>query len=92
MLDNRFFQLVQAVPETHGNVVVESYKAVYARSTMILYSRKTHTPLAALTLKGDEVDVGCLSMLMARPCPPNNSTPHFQGMLSLPDQIFFYNI
>ncbi len=94
LLDGRFFELIAAtpVPQSHGKVVLESYKAVYARSTMVLFSRKTHTPLAALTMRGNENDIGCLSMLTARPCPPNNSTPHFQGMLSQPDQTFSFTI
>ena len=88
MLDQRFFERIATTP--HKDSVIESYKAVYARSTMVLYSRKTRTPLAALTLKAD--DVGCLSMLTGRPSPPSSSEPYVQGMLNMPDQTFDFTI
>ena len=53
---------------------------------MVLYSRQSGTPLAALTLKATE-DTDCLSMLTARPSL-NEPTPFFQGMLNLPDKFF----
>lgn len=97
MLDQRFFERVATTNKKHGsngtatNICLESYKAVYARSTMVLFSRKTHTPLAALTLKAD--DVGCLGMFTARPPPPQNKdTAHFQGMLNMPNQLFTLTI
>mmetsp|Transcript_2615 Transcript_2615/g.5622 ORF Transcript_2615/g.5622 Transcript_2615/m.5622 type:complete len:649 (-) Transcript_2615:173-2119(-) len=58
---------------------------------MVLFSRRTRTPLAALTLSTDD-DVGCLGMLTGRPPPPGASEPHFQGMLSMPDQTFSFVI
>lgn len=58
---------------------------------MILFSSKTRTPLAALTLKSVN-DIGCLSMLTGRPAPKDSSEPHFQGMLSMPNQSFNFVI
>jgi len=53
---------------------------------MVLYSRQSGTPLAALTLKATE-DTGCLTMLTARPSL-NEPTHFFQGMLNQPDKFF----
>jgi hypothetical protein len=88
MLDQHFFERIRTTH--HGSSIFESYKAVYARSTMVLFSRQTRTPLAALTLKAD--DVGCLSMLTGRPSPVGESDPYFQGMLNMPDQTFTFTI
>jgi len=88
MLDRRFFERTDT---KHNKAsLLESYKAVYTRSTMVLFSRKTRTPLAALTIKAD--DVGCLSMLTGRPSPKDSSDPHFQGMLNMPNQAFTFTI
>lgn len=57
---------------------------------MVLFSRKTRTPLAALTLKAQ--DVGCLSMMTSRPSPQNAVEPYFQGMLNMSDQNFTFTI
>eukprot|EP00581_Thalassiosira_minuscula_P001295 CAMPEP_0183742612 /NCGR_PEP_ID=MMETSP0737-20130205/64788_1 /TAXON_ID=385413 /ORGANISM="Thalassiosira miniscula, Strain CCMP1093" /LENGTH=577 /DNA_ID=CAMNT_0025978201 /DNA_START=112 /DNA_END=1845 /DNA_ORIENTATION=+ len=85
-LDQRYFN--QVAKKRHNNHVLESYKAVYARSTMVLFSRETHTPLAALTLKSTR-DIGCLSLLTGRPSPKENAAQlYFQGMLNMPDQNF----
>ena len=46
----------------HNGAVLESYKSVHARSTTVLFNLKSHTPLAALTLKTEHL-TGCLSML-----------------------------
>ena len=88
MLDQRFFERFQSTP--HKNSTLEAYKAVYARSTLVLFSRKTRTPMAALTLRAR--DVGCLGMLTGRPSPKNASEPYFQGMLNMPDQAFTFTI
>lgn len=88
VLDSRFFQ--RCATTDHKGQMLESYKAVYARSTMVLFSRKSKTPLAALTLKAD--DVGCLSMLTSRPSPKNATEPYFQGMLNMPNQKFTFTI
>jgi hypothetical protein len=87
-LDNRFFQLITV--KHHGGVEYEAYKSVYVRSTMVLFSRKTKTPLAALTFKAE--DVGCLSMLTGRPSPRNDPRPYFQGILNMPDQAIDFTI
>jgi hypothetical protein len=88
MLDRRFFEQVGST--TQKGLLFETYRAVYARSTMVLFSRKTKTPLAALTLKAD--DVGCMSMFTGRPAPRNATETYFQGMLNMPDQKFSFTI
>jgi hypothetical protein len=88
VLDTCFFERIATTK--HKDSLLESYKAVYARSTMVLFSRKTRTPLAALTLKAN--DVGCLSMLTGRPSPKGSPEPYFQGMLSMSDQAFTFTI
>lgn len=88
MLDRRFFERCKCT--SHKGLLFESYKAVYARSTMVLFSRKTRTPLAALTLSTR--DVGCLSMFTGRPSPSGSEEPYFQGMLNMPDQAFTFSI
>eukprot|EP00579_Thalassiosira_antarctica_P021002 CAMPEP_0201961736 /NCGR_PEP_ID=MMETSP0904-20121228/8112_1 /ASSEMBLY_ACC=CAM_ASM_000553 /TAXON_ID=420261 /ORGANISM="Thalassiosira antarctica, Strain CCMP982" /LENGTH=434 /DNA_ID=CAMNT_0048507981 /DNA_START=78 /DNA_END=1382 /DNA_ORIENTATION=+ len=57
---------------------------------MVLFSRQSRTPLAALTLKAK--DIGCLSMLTGRPSPKDATQPHFQGLLNMPDQSFSFVI
>ncbi|KAL3800138.1 hypothetical protein HJC23_001059 [Cyclotella cryptica] len=89
MLDSRYFEPVDT-KQNHGSIL-ESFKAVYTRSTMVLFSSKTRTPLAALTLKSVN-DIGCLSMLTGRPPPKDSTEPHFQGMLSMPNQSFSFVI
>jgi hypothetical protein len=55
-LDPRFFDRIALM--RHGpDGFYESYKAVFARSTMVLFSRLTMTPLAALILKLMMLDV-----------------------------------
>jgi len=88
VLDSRFFQ--RCATTDHKGQMLESYKAIYARSTMVLFSRKSKTPLAAMTLKAD--DVGCLSMMTRRPSPKNATEPYFQGMLNMPNQSFTFTI
>ena len=58
---------------------------------MVLYSRKTATPLAALTLKAGtgSSNKSCCHMLTARPSL-HEPVPFFQGMLNLPDQPFSF--
>lgn len=95
-LDPKFFERCSVT--THGTAQLEAYKAVYPRSTMVLFSRKTHTPLAALTLTAV-----CLSMLTGRPALASSDRPaspsdtveatsYFQGMLNQPDQNFTFTI
>jgi len=87
-LDPNFFERCSTT--THKGSKLEAYRAIYARSTMVLFSRKTHTPIAALTFAAD--DKGCLGMLTGRPAPPDASETYFQGMLNLPDQNFTFTI
>ena len=51
---------------------------------MVLMSKKTATPLAALVLSTP--DRGCMSMMTSRPSPPGATEDYFQGMLNMPDQ------
>jgi hypothetical protein len=88
MIDPHFFTRVSA--EDNKQVRHEAYKAKYARSTMVLYSTKTRTPLAALVFKAE--DPGCLSLLTGRPTPGQATEPYFQGMLNMPDQVFTFSI
>jgi len=78
-----------ATPE--GSYLLESYQCLGAWSTLVLYSRKTVTPLAALTLKAGtgSSNESCYRMLTARPSL-NEPVPFFQGMLNLPDQPFSF--
>jgi hypothetical protein len=88
VLDPRFFKKITT--RNHRGNILEAYKAVHNRSTMVLLSCKTQTPLAALTLKAD--DQGCLSMLTARPPPKGASEAYFQGMLNQVDESFTLTI
>jgi hypothetical protein len=88
MLATEFFKHVET--REVGDVTYEGYKAHYARSTLVLYSKRTKTPLAALIFKAE--DVGTLALLTSRPSPHGIATPHFQGMLNLPDQAFNFAI
>jgi hypothetical protein len=90
MLDTDFFRAVKHDVAPKDNFEYEAYVAKYARSTMVLYSRKTHTPLAALVLKAD--DPGALSVLTSRPTPPGQNEPYFQGMINMPNQVFEFSI
>jgi len=91
-LDPRFFQLVSTtpMPNTRGSVLLESYRALYERYTMVLFSRKTQTPLAALTLRSGSVQ--CLCNVTAGSSSRETSATHFRGMLSLPHQTFSFTI
>ena len=82
-LDQRFFKQV-AKSEPKDGFVYQGYIAEYARSTMVLFSKKTGTPLAALVL--GTPDRGVLSVLTERPSPGEAPEPYFQGMLNMPDQ------
>jgi hypothetical protein len=88
VLDPRFFKKITT--RNHRGNILEAYKAVHNRSTMVLLSCKTQTPLAALTLKAD--DQGCLSMVTARPPPKGASEAYFQGMLNQVDESFTLTI
>lgn len=90
MLDTDYFRAVKHDVAPKDNFEYEAYVAKYARSTMVLYSRKTHTPLAALVLKAD--DPGALSVLTSRPTPPGQTDPYFQGMINMPNQVFEFSI
>jgi hypothetical protein len=88
-LDDRFFELISV--KNNDVFKYEAYKCVYLRSTMVLFSRQTKTPLAALTLRAE--DVGCLSMITGRPSPKNDPRrPYFQGLLNMPDQVVHITI
>ena len=89
-----FFERV--CEKTQGNVNYEAYAAKHARSTMILYSKQTRTPLAALVLSSPHAadpNVGVQALFTARAPPTNESeSAYFQGMLNVPDQQFNFSI
>jgi hypothetical protein len=90
-LDPRFFEKIESIPPyyggySNGNVLIESYESVFPHSTLLLYSRKTAAPLAALTLTTD--DPACLSMFTARPAPNAASESYFQGMINMANKAF----
>lgn len=66
------------------------HRAKYPTATMILFSQKTRTPLAAvvLTTKNKQVQ----TLLTARPKLPESEELCFQAMLDQPDQVFYFNI
>jgi hypothetical protein len=88
ILDQQFFEKVAT--RNHRGNILEAYKAVHNWIMMVLFSMKTLMPLASLTLKAD--DLGCLSMLTARPPPKEAHEAYFQGMLNQLDQSFMFII
>jgi len=82
ILDNTFFKLLQQ--QDIGQTRYQAYQSKYTRSTMVLFSKKTKTPLAALVLTAS--DPGVLALLTSRQSPKGVTDTYFQGMLSLPDQ------
>ena len=83
-----YFELIES--QINNGVKYEAYKANVTRSSMVLFSKKTATPLAALVFQAE--DSGVLSVLTSRPSPPASQEPFFQGMLNLPDQAFALSI
>jgi len=84
---HEFFRYVSKKESSFDkNTIFSLYEATHPRSTMILKSKKTQTPLAALVLL--TADSGCRRILTARPPPSGKDQPHFQGMLDMPDQPF----
>ena len=80
-----------SVHELSGDskVFYEGYKATYSRSTMVLFSNKTRTPLAALVFHAK--DPGVMSLLTGRPAPSgiqSSDASYFQGMLNMNGQEF----
>lgn len=71
--------------------VEQTCKSRFPRSTMVLYSHQTHTPLASIIFKptAPARESGCISMLVERPPPPGSSKERYiQGLLNLPNQEF----
>mmetsp|Transcript_12353 Transcript_12353/g.19896 ORF Transcript_12353/g.19896 Transcript_12353/m.19896 type:complete len:560 (+) Transcript_12353:77-1756(+) len=91
LLNQRFFKLL-STKEVEGNAgcIYECYQAINSRSTMVLFSKKTATPLAALMIQAE--DLGCMSMITGRPSPGDATEPYFQGMLNMNDQPFSFVI
>jgi hypothetical protein len=87
-VDSQFFKLIKS--QDKGATRYEGYKSQYARSTMILFSKTSHTPLAALVFHAE--DNGVLSLLSARPSPNNSTDHYFQGVLNTPNQVFHFSI
>lgn len=82
--------------EVHQGMHYKVLRSTYPRSTMVLYSKKTRTPLAALILT-TPLDRGVMSLLTKRPPPAGdeaaaNGAAYFQGMLNMPDQEFTFTM
>jgi hypothetical protein len=89
MLDGKFFRKSEAASQ--GKFV--AYENVYQRSTMILSSTKTGTPIAAVTLVSGTPDTAAL--VTARPPPVGNqeeNTSFFQGMLNKDGALFSFAV
>jgi len=93
-LDDRFFDMADKMPgncDSEGETtMLEYYECVFPHSTMVLYSRRTGAPLAALTLATS--DSNCQSMITRRPAPPEGSEAYFQGMLNKEGAFFEFTI
>lgn len=84
-----------AASQRHGSTVYHAYRARHVRSTMVLRSKLTGTPLAALALVPTRTkDDGVRALLTARPPPPNAApdTTYFQGMLDVDRSEFSFVI
>jgi len=89
LLPREFFTLVSTHVE--GPLQFQGYKAIYARSTLVLLSRKTSTPLAALVLKPD--DCGVKAVFTQRPSPIYDvNRTYIQGLFDLSDQPFQFGL
>ncbi|CAJ1963217.1 unnamed protein product [Cylindrotheca closterium] len=94
-LDDQFFDIADRVPGSCDDsedetAMQEYYGCVFPHSTMVLYSRRTGAPLAALTLATS--DSNCQSMITRRPAPPEGSEAYFQGMLDKEGAFFEFTI
>jgi hypothetical protein len=83
-MDNKYFSLL-----TRENGF-EGYMSNEPRSTMILYSNKTYTPLAALQFHAKKPFAKCL--LTARPQEKDSSTHIFQGLINEDNHVFYFSI
>jgi hypothetical protein len=73
MLSPDFFN--QVFTKTEGKNTYEAYVSKYPYSTMVLYSTKTMTPLAALLFKPHDKNV--TPILTGRPSPSGITEPYF---------------
>jgi hypothetical protein len=89
MLSDKFFE--REISQQRNDMNFIGFRCKFARSTMVLFSRKTATPLAALVLTAPK-DAGVLTMITARPETKSSLSSHFQGMLNLPGQVFQLSI
>lgn len=85
---NEFFDLIKS--QEQGSTCFQGYKTKFPRGTMILFSNKTMTPLAALMLHTE--DPGVMALLTNRPSPAGAKESYFQGVLNMPDQTFSLGI
>lgn len=87
MLDAKFFR--------HHALAAKyaAYECVYGRATMVLFSKKTHTPLAAITLVSSTPQV--TTLLTARQAPTDDAAgnnSYFQGMLNRDEAPFSFAV
>jgi len=100
-LDDRFFAMADRMPssgncdpadETATSTMLEYYECVFIYSTMVMHSRRTGAPLAAVTLAASD-EMNCQSMITKRPAPPPEaSDAYFQGMLNTEGSSFDFTI
>ena len=68
----------------------EAWQAVFPRSTMVLFSKTTCSPLAALVFHPKDPNVK--SLVTAVPETVSESIPHFQGMFDQDNKVFYFTI
>eukprot|EP00980_Cylindrotheca_fusiformis_P003606 scaffold810_cov117-Cylindrotheca_fusiformis.AAC.1 len=89
-LDPSFFERVKSNYKQKENVMAEFFKSAFPQSTLVLFSKRTATPLAALTLTTDHPE--CLSMFTARPPPAMATEDYFQGLINRAKVAFDFTI
>lgn len=101
---NSYFKRLPKSPEKKGEEeeTFEAWQSFCHQTTMVLFSKTTCTPLAALLF--EPKDKTAKSVLTARPAVSTSATcrtsanslgttvPHFQGMLDRDDQVFYFTI
>lgn len=65
-------------------------KATHPTSTMVLFSKVTNTPLAALVFRASDLSTSAL--VTGRPSPAGSMETYFQGMLNQSDKEFTFTI
>lgn len=85
---NSYFKRLPAEKKEEEEETFEAWQSFCHQTTMVLFSKTTCTPLAALLF--EPKDKTAKSVLTAR--PSTSTVPHFQGMLDRDDQVFYFTI